>query len=159
MPDYKLEVHHRFLDRRFESAIGKSLAKALSELITNSDDSYKRLAKSPGVIPTNQARKSITVRLFRAERRFQIIDQAEGLTDHDMLKRFRRYGEDTSGQSLRLPVRGLFGKGLADVMFTQQKSNVKSIKGDKSYVCKFMRKDGDPYLSINRGPRLSLIHI
>ncbi|MCP3681857.1 MAG: hypothetical protein GY861_04130, partial [bacterium] len=155
MADFRLEIAPRQIDRLFEKAIGNSIVKALTEPITNSDDSYRRLEQGLSTSSSVKKRSPITIKVFRNTRIFQIIDQAEGLTNKEMEEKFVAYGADMSGQSVGLPVRGLFGKGLKDVMFTQQKSNVKTIKDGKSYKCKFHRKGDDHVVSIIPGPKVT----
>lgn len=45
MAEIELKVASRYIRRQFEKAIGKSIIKLLTELITNSDDSYSRLGE------------------------------------------------------------------------------------------------------------------
>ena len=43
MPEYRIEVAGRYFKRQFQKAVGKSVLKVLTELMTNADDSYRRL--------------------------------------------------------------------------------------------------------------------
>jgi hypothetical protein len=46
MPEIVLEFATRQIRRTFERAIGRSIAKILTELVTNSDDSYRRISEA-----------------------------------------------------------------------------------------------------------------
>ncbi len=143
MPEFPLEFATRQVRRTFERAIGRNVVKILTELITNSDDSYRRLEQrqvnAEGL--SLQERHPIIVLFDRARRRITVIDNAEGLTDDEMKLRFVQYGEDSSDRSKGLRTRSLFGKGLRDVLFTQKNGQVKSIKGDLLYNCRFKWRD------------------
>ncbi len=142
MPEYPLEFATRQVRRTFERAIGKSVVKILTELITNSDDSYRRLEQSENNLRARSTEpKPIFVILERSRKRISVIDNAEGLTDEEMKIRFVTYGEDSSDRLKGLRTRSLFGKGLRDVLFTQKNGQVKSIKGNHLYNCRFKWKD------------------
>jgi len=111
MPEeYALEISPRWWQRAV-AAIG-SVERLLVELITNSTDSYKRLR------PHDKTQVgTIEIGYFPSDKgaEIQIKDEAEGIS----FERFRRaleYGEDTSGLSQGLPVRGTLGIGLKDVL-------------------------------------------
>ncbi len=135
----KVKVAPRFLNRKTASA--KSIFKCLTEPITNSDDSYTRLADK-GVIDLAE-KQMIEIIYDTKSRTFKIIDYAEGMTDKDMKNKFEEYGRDTSGSSEGFGVRGLFGQGVSDVLFYHQKGHILSIVDNVLYVCKFrVLKDG-----------------
>jgi hypothetical protein len=138
--------------------IGKSPIKTLTELITNSDDSYKRLL-SCGACKFRYPEKDFhnkvcpkcgekllkvpgeILLVYNVRRRlFQVIDHAEGLTDVEMEEKFNEFGEDIAGRTKGTPERGLFKQGLAQVLFTQKYGNVKSIKDGNSYICKYIKE-------------------
>jgi len=140
MSEYPLQFATRQIRRAFERAIGRSIPKILTELITNADDSYRRL--SQGGIPISDP-ASITVLFERSKKRFAVIDRAEGLTDEEMKARFVVYGQESVDRSLGMRTRSLFGKGLRDVLFTQRHGQVKSIKEGKFFNCRFRWKTVD----------------
>ena len=137
MSEYPLQFATRQIRRAFERAIGRSIPKILTELITNADDSYRRLSQA-GVPIADPA--PITVLFERSKRRFAVIDRAEGLTDEEMKVRFVVYGQESVDRSLGIRTRSLFGKGLRDVLFTQRYGQVKSIKDGKFFNCRFRWK-------------------
>jgi hypothetical protein len=113
-------------------------------LITNSDDSYRKLADTAqraGRDETVEDPAPILVLFERAKKRLSVIDRAEGLTDQDMQQRFVTYGQESPDHSKGFRTRGLFGKGLRDVLFTQRQGQVKSIKNGLFYNCRFRWKD------------------
>ena len=137
--------------------IGKSPIKTLTELITNSDDSYKRLllcddckCRLPEKEFCNRVCPQCGGKLITVageilvvydirERKFQVVDHAEGLTDAEMEEKFNEYGADIAGRTKATPERGLFKQGLAQVLFTQKYGNVKSVKESISYICKYIK--------------------
>jgi hypothetical protein len=157
MAEVEVQFAGRYMRRQFEKGVGRSIAKILTELVTNSDDSYKRLIaagrrSASKILP-------ITIRLARSRRRFIVIDNAEGLTEENMERAFGTYGRDSGDRDAGLRTRSLFGKGLRDVLFTQDGGTVFSIKSGRSAVCKFRwkTKAGDEVavVDINAGPRVT----
>jgi len=146
MPEFLMEIAPRQMRRMFERAIGRSIAKILTELITNSDDSYKRLeenAQRAGGAGAVEDPAQLVILFERGKRRISVIDRAQGLTDKEMEERFVTYGQESSDRSKGYRTRSLFGKGLRDVLFTQKNGQVKSIKDDLFYNCRFKWKDSD----------------
>jgi hypothetical protein len=143
MPEFPLEFATRQIKRTFERAIGKSIVKILTELITNSDDTYRRIkdigpnAKASWV----EDPAPIIILFERTKRRLSVIDHGEGLTDKEMEQRFVTYGQDSTDRAKGFRTRSLFGKGLRDVLFTQHNGQVKSIKDGLLYNCRFKWKD------------------
>ena len=140
MAEYPLQFATRQIRRAFARAIGRSIPKILTELITNADDSYRRLTASEKHGDLDDPCK-IRLEFERAKRRFTVTDRAEGLTDSEMKDRFVTYGQESADRSKGFRTRSLFGKGLRDVLFTQQYGQVKSIKDGKFYNCRFRWKD------------------
>lgn len=159
MTRFELEVSERFLRRTFEKGIARSLSKILAELVTNSDDSYKRL-ESEEYGGASGADKPIRIEADRSKRRFSVVDQAQGLTTEEMKELFVQYGKESGDTARGYRTRSLFGKGLRDVLFTQRFGVVKSIKDGKCAVAEFgwrARKGTDrkPTIDINPGPKVS----
>ncbi|GAI82568.1 unnamed protein product, partial [marine sediment metagenome] len=123
MKSYEIKVAARHLNRLFEKASGRSLIKMLAELITNSDDSYKRIEAQD---PTNKNVKPIQIIADKRKHLIVVIDNAEGLTEDEMEKKFSTYGEDSGDAAEGYATRSLFGKGLRDVVFSQERATVKS---------------------------------
>ncbi len=142
--DRELDVDIRHLKRGFHKAVGRSLCKILAEIITNSDDSYKRLERDPRHLAQRGSRHGeIIIRLDRPRRLVQVLDNAEGLTFEDMDKKFPKYGRASGDRAHRYGTRSLFGKGLRDVLFTQERGNVRSIKGGQAATSQFRYRTND----------------
>src|SRR3990172_5643191 len=146
MAEYQLQIASRQIRRQFARAIGKSIPKILTELITNADDSYRRLVdgtKTDGETYNIEDPAPITIIFERGKRIFRVIDNAEGLTDKEMTDRFVTYGQESHDRQQGFKTRSLFGKGLRDVLFTQTHGQVKSIKNGLFYNCRFRWKEED----------------
>lgn len=159
MAEIELKVASRYIRRQFEKAIGKSIIKLLTELITNSDDSYSRLGEQlASGSPPDAGIGRIEIVFDRLKRRFAVVDQAEGMAQDEMAEKLAEYGAETA-LSGRARVRGLFGKGVRDVLFTQKVGHIKSIKEGRSSVCKFRWKNKAghevPVVDIQQGPRVT----
>jgi hypothetical protein len=162
MAEFQLEFATRQIKRAFARAIGKSIPKILTELITNADDSYRRLQEATrpaGNTPAVEEPAPITIVFERSKRRFSVIDHAEGLTDKEMQERFVTYGQESSDRARGFRTRSLFGKGLRDVLFTQYHGQVKSIKNDLFHNCRFRWKDVEgqerPFVDIKAPSRIT----
>jgi hypothetical protein len=163
-------------DRQFSDAVRRSIPKTLTEPITNSWDSYKRLGIKPSSsglvqrlldlkknekvdhrklmsgLDRTGMKTSIKIHLCttgtgtKEKRLCMVIDHAEGMGQQQLLQ-LCEYGDDTSGQSSGASVRGLFGQGLSDVIFGHQEGQVISIKdGFVSEVRAARTEDNKPGL-------------
>lgn len=127
-----------YASRQFEKASNHSVVKLLTELITNSDDSYCRL-ESSDLLPAGTV-GTIVIINDRKRRRMAVIDGAEGLDEQAMVTNFVKYGGGSKDLAHGLATRSLFGKGLRDVLFSQNGGVVKSIRDDRFYTCEFRLK-------------------
>ena len=122
----------RFTDRALmqlaTAAIRKDPIKSLVELVTNSDDSYRRLefvgASSNG---------RIIIKLDRQACSVSILDYAEGLDARRMDECVGTYGADVSGFDAGYAVRGFYGRGLKDAILGLGSGTVRSIKNKVYY--------------------------
>ncbi len=105
------------------------LYDAIVELVTNSDDSYKRLERKNVV---NKGKIKIRVRRLKGSRceRLDVIDFAEGMNKEKLEKSLIFAGE-TSGFEEGKSVRGLFGRGLKESIIALGKGEIYSIRNDK----------------------------
>ncbi len=142
--EYALEISSRWWQRAV-AAIG-TIERLLVELITNSTDSYKRLS------PHNASHVgNIEILYLPSERgaEIQVKDEAEGIS-FERFQKALEYGEDTSGLSRGLPVRGTLGIGLKDVCIAMQGSRILSIHEGKLNECTIYRKAGKPWVKFLR---------
>ncbi|MFQ5910495.1 MAG: hypothetical protein ACE5IJ_07215, partial [Thermoplasmata archaeon] len=103
----------------------KSFVKALAEPITNSDVSYtglEKAARARGDRDYEEQNKPIRIYVTRKSRTFDVIDFAEGMSYNEMKTLFSVYG-DEKGTHFE-GSRSLFGKGLTDVLLSQQYGGV-----------------------------------
>ncbi|MGM0436326.1 MAG: hypothetical protein ACQEQA_04675 [Bacillota bacterium] len=119
--------------RDIKNPLAKDFKKYLAEILLNADDSYKRLDMDDTV-------KTIDIILDRANKEVTVVDRAEGMSYDDLMRIFAEYGASYAGGSSH-EVRGLFGQGASDVLFSSasshKKAEIKSIKDDQFQVCKF----------------------
>jgi len=146
MSEIVLDIATRQIRRMFERAVGRDISKILTELITNSDDSYRRIfesAQPQAHLKRVEYPAPIIIAFDRSKRRFAVIDHAEGMNEEEMRSKFKTYGKDSLDRSKGYRTRSLFGKGLRDVLFTQKFGQVKSIKNGIFYNCRFRWKEID----------------
>jgi len=105
------------------------LYDAIVELVTNSDDSYKRLEKDD-IADKGEIR--ICVRRLKGSKceRLEVIDFAEGMNKEKLEKALIFAGE-ASGFEEGKSVRGLFGRGLKEAIIALGKGEIYSIKDNK----------------------------
>jgi hypothetical protein len=85
------------------------VTRALIELITNSDDAYRRQGRNgPIVIKVEHGRRVPHNRVI-------LQDQAGGMSRQDIHNRLLRAGAESSGHAEGMEVRGLHGRGAKDV--------------------------------------------
>jgi hypothetical protein len=105
------------------------LIDAIVELVTNSDDSYRRLEQK-GV----RVKGKIIIRVRRLKynkcEKIEVIDFAEGM-DKEQLKKALRFAGEASGFEEGKSVRGLFGRGLKEAILALGKGEIYTIKDDK----------------------------
>lgn len=153
--------------RLFHTGVVKSLSKTITEPVTNSDTSYKRLhglAMDSGLV--NQAlefkkgskfdlskvkqsllgksqKREIQIHLYTAQgherepRTCEIVDFAEGLSLEDVKNAFREYAADKVEVSKGNPGRSLFGRGVSDVLFGHRLGIFASYKEGVLSKCEF----------------------
>ena len=135
-----IKYHKRYIVRKHNKALS-DIYKILTELITNSDESYHRLAKD---IEVNHVKK-IEIIINRNNKLVQIIDCAEGMSEKEMDDNVSEYGAEKSGEIKGHKGRGLYGQGLIDVLYLNDssKSRLYSIKDNKACVGEFWYNDND----------------
>ena len=127
----------RFIRRHMNKALRRSYLKALTEPITNSDDSYRRLEKDS----TGKQDKPKSIIVFADGKRdqFDVLDHAEGIFHEEMIDSFTEYGEEKRTHSLG--GRGVFGQGLSDVLFSREQGGwIHSIKNGSYTAAQFKWK-------------------
>ncbi|MFW5913549.1 MAG: ATP-binding protein, partial [Bacillota bacterium] len=107
----------------------------MAEILLNADDSYKRIEDE-----TAKSKKRIDIYLDRDKREVTVIDRAEGMSKKELEEKFTLYGASHAGGE-KYRVRGLFGQGASDVLFSsamsKKKAEIKTIKDNTFQTCKF----------------------
>ena len=105
------------------------LIDAIVELVTNSDDSYKRLEQE-----SVEAKGKIIIRTQRLKyskcEKLEVIDFAEGM-NRNKLEKALTFAGAASGFEEKRSVRGLFGRGLKEAIIALGKGEIYTIKDDK----------------------------
>lgn len=105
------------------------LYDAVVELVTNSDDSYKRLERDG-----SSTKREIKIRVRRLKgskcEKLEVTDFAEGMNKQKLEKALIFAGE-ASGFEEGKSVRGLFGRGLKEAIIALGRGEIFSIKNNK----------------------------
>lgn len=123
----KLEATARAFQQLADHTIKKDPIRALVELITNSDDSYKRLEKM-GIEQTGKI--IIQIKRYRGQAQIKIIDYAEGMSANLMDKAVGMYGSETHGFEGGEGGRSFFGRGLKEAILSMGEGFVYSIQNN-----------------------------
>jgi hypothetical protein len=133
---------NRKRERDLKESLKKDLVAFISEILTNADDSYRRLENSGKI--SKESIKEILIEIVEDRRSkgdfvVSITDNAEGMSEDDLRTKFERYGADKAEGDLL--TRGLFGQGASDVLFNAAAENrtamIESIKDGKFTRAKF----------------------
>lgn len=132
---YEVTSAQRKRRRDITKTLNNDFLKYITEILLNSDDSYTRLESKTD----NLNIKKIDIYLNRKKRTIKIIDYAEGMSSEEIKRIFTEYGsENSSGGSID-NIRGLFGQGASDVIFSsavhEKKSYIASIKNNQLTIC------------------------
>ena len=121
----QLKINPRIVEQMARGTI-KSLVDAVVELVTNCDDSYRRLEhlgyETSGKIVIEVARKKGGIPEYLI-----VKDYAEGMTKEE-LERALEFGSETSGFESGRSVRGFFGRGLKESIVALGEGIIKSVK-------------------------------
>jgi hypothetical protein len=134
----KLKVASRLLKRQMTKAIRGSIARAATEPITNSDDSYRRLERKGIEVPG-----IILIFYSRQQSYFAVLDQAEGMDAGKLEENLSEYGAATSGAKTGEDVRGFFGKGVKDTSYALGGSEYHCFKDGEYAQAKLYQENGD----------------
>ena len=121
-----LEYHGRHAQQQADQAIRGNVERALVELITNSDDSLRKL-EARG--KETDGRISIEIQPKRRDSHSVIVvqDFAEGMDVSVIDRAVGVYADETSGFLTGEPVRGYFGRGLKDSILSLGEGTVRSV--------------------------------
>lgn len=123
---------------------------AIVELVTNSDDSYRRMGKAEG--------GRIVVHISREKggvlRELAVVDSAQGMTQEKLKAALTKF-EDSSDRAQFPGIRGAFGRGLKDTIFAigQGRIITRSRITKKLLETRLVWDDGVPQFDDNFAPR------
>ena len=104
----------------------KNLMNGIVELVTNSDDSYKRLEKE-GKSVEGKIEIYVNRKKGGSCERLIVKDFAEGMTREELEKAIL-FGGETSGFIEGKSVRGFFGRGLKETIIALGEGTIRTIK-------------------------------
>ena len=148
----KIEYSDRFASQQADQAIGGDVIRALVELITNVDDSYKRLESDAR---QNTGRITIEVKRHLGVFDIKVSDDAEGLSGKELEQKVGKYAEATSGMLEGKSVRGMLGRGLKDAIFGLGNGEIISGKDGQLHVCRLFFKGSQPTFELDEPIRLT----
>jgi hypothetical protein len=125
----ELIINPRIIEQLAKSTI-KTLLDGIVELVTNCDDSYKRLLEDKGVREKGEIKIHVTRKKGGVCRDLIVEDFAEGMSKEDLEKAIEFAGE-TSGFVEGRSVRGLFGRGLKETIISLGEGVIETIKDGK----------------------------
>lgn len=117
MEEIEVKTALRKKKRELANALGKDILRYLAELLTNADDSYKRL-EAQGIDDGREKIIKIEVSKYKKNNDGYVIsvtDNAEGLSSDKLIKIFGEYGGDNAN-GITTRARGIFGQGASDVL-------------------------------------------
>ncbi len=137
----KVKENIRKTKRDLLNIFNNDFLKMITEIVLNSDDSYKRIEKHEKEL----SKKRIIIKLNRSKGVVEVTDFAEGMSVEDLDRIFSDYGGDHNKYTEDSGVRGLFGQGAGDVLhfsaFLTGVAKIESIKDDKVSKCTFYFKE------------------
>lgn len=159
MAEFIVEESSRKVLRDVLDQVGKDVVRYLVELITNSDDSYRRLENSNDA--TDEYRNKIkSIKIIyddtagEGREFFEVVDCAEGMDDVRMKTVFEKYGGDNAGGD-EYKTRGIFGQGASDVLkaaaYYNKRASIRSIKNGNLYEMKYRFDKSDVKFKGNPG--------
>jgi len=126
------EVHELPIDSRIvkqsAQATIRNLVDAAVELITNCDDSYRRLEEQ-GIKISGRIELVVSRQKGGRCEIFLVRDYAEGMT-REGLQKAVRFGGETSGFEKGRTVRGLFGRGLKEAIISLGEGEIYTVKNN-----------------------------
>lgn len=149
MPYRPIPTNLGNLQRQQGAAISDVL-DAIVELVTNSDDSYRRMGKTEG--------GRIVIHISRGTggvlRELAVVDWAQGMTREKLLAALTKF-EDSSERSRYPGIRGAFGRGLKDTVFAigQGRIITRSRTTQELLETTLKWKDGEPQYDDDFLPR------
>lgn len=127
MEKFEIQADQRLIARLVRAGTQGNAIRALLELITNSDDSYRLLEE------TKTQHEGLIEILYRKEGScglFTVRDFAEGMSHDDISAAFHKYGSATSGLKDGKSVAGFFGTGAKNALAGMTDGRICTFKDD-----------------------------
>jgi hypothetical protein len=138
----RLEYADRTAIQQSDQTIKRNVVRALIELITNVDDSYRSIEQRDKVPVDGTIRVSVQRR--HKNSLLKVADRAEGISPERLDQCVGTYSGFTSGAKEGLVVRGYFGRGLKEAMLGLGKGAVYSVCDNKFSKCSIEVEGGVP---------------
>src|SRR3990172_2771470 len=136
-----LPIDPQIVSQQAKSTI-KSVVDAIVELVTNSDDSYKRIE-----LERLETEGDIAVTVTRerggACRALEVSDHAEGM-DWEALNKAITFAASASGFFQGKTVRGLFGRGLKEAIVGLGRGRVATVRNHEESEVEIFLESGLP---------------
>jgi hypothetical protein len=139
MRTFTVTADPRLVARRVKTAIQGDVIKALAELVTNCDDSYRILEGDN--IPANGSIDIIYHKQGRFACRFAVRDNAAGMSYDELSRNFEFYGSSTSGFKSGKSVTGFFGTGAKNALAAMIDGRMCTFKDGIFTECRIFFKD------------------
>ena len=122
----------------------KSILDATVELVTNSDDSFKKIDEEERRTYNAEVQIFVSRKKGGHCKNLTIVDNAMGMEKDDLLKAIEFAGR-TSGFERGLKVRGFFGRGLKEAILALGEGLIISYKNNKLIGVRIWEDKGTPY--------------
>jgi len=142
---YELPIDSRIVKQSAQATI-RNLVDAAVELITNCDDSYRRLEEQ-GFKTSGRIDLAVSRQKGGRCEIFLVRDYAEGMTRGELQKAVR-FGGETSGFEKGRTVRGLFGRGLKEAIISLGEGEIYTIKNNTLNPAKIWWDENEKRLSM-----------
>lgn len=154
MTQQKVEESDRIKRRRVANALGNDPVRYLVELITNADDSYRRLEN--GSDSSQEYKDSVKPILIiynckdQGKEYFEVVDNAEGMSKERLEQVFGVYaGDNAEGEKGK--TRGIFGQGASDVLkgaaIKGKRAQIISLKDGAASKLRYLFENNDFYIN------------
>jgi hypothetical protein len=143
----EIHINPRLVEQLSKATI-KSIIEAIVELVTNCDDSYRRLEEQ-GVKRGGRIEISVSREKGGICKELVVKDYAEGMTRSELEKAIEFAGE-TSGFAAGRSVRGLFGRGLKEAIIALGEGEIITIKNDELNAARVWWENKKPLYCLSR---------
>src|SRR4030042_3477544 len=150
------EIHDLPIDSRIvkqsAQATIRNLVDAAVELITNCDDSYRRLEEQ-GFGTSGRIELAVSRQKGGRCETLLIRDHAEGMTS-ERLRKAVRFGGETSGFEKGRTVRGLFGRGLKEAIISLGEGEIHTVKDNVLNTAKIWWDENERKAKVGYGEEI-----